>query len=145
MSSNLPVRITNLRSSIGIEQRTSNPQVARSSRVADINPCSSVNRAFGSGPKGRRFESCHGYHIPVAQWNRARRYERRFVAGSSPVGNIWGYGATVAYTAPTRQMGVQIFLPPFMVCWLNWYSTGSENRHSGRISGFESQAHRITP
>ena len=29
-----------------------------------------------------------------------------------------------------------------MACWLNWYSTGFENRHSERISGFESQARR---
>ena len=29
--------------------------------------------------------------------------------------------------------------------WLNWYSTGLENRHSERISGFESQALRFAP
>ena len=29
-----------------------------------------------------------------------------------------------------------------MSCWLNWYSTGHENRHSERISEFESQARR---
>ena len=32
---------------------------------------------------------------------------------------------------------------PVMVCWLNWYSSGLENRHSVRISGFKSQAHRF--
>ena len=30
----------------------------------------------------------------------------------------------------------------FMQRWLNWYSTGLENRQSERISGFESQALR---
>lgn len=29
-----------------------------------------------------------------------------------------------------------------MECWLNWYSSGLENRHSERISEFESQALR---
>ena len=28
--------------------------------------------------------------------------------------------------------------------WLNWYSIGLENRHSERISGFESQALRFS-
>lgn len=28
--------------------------------------------------------------IPVAQWTRARRYGRRFVAGSNPVGDAVG-------------------------------------------------------
>ncbi len=30
-----------------------------------------------------------------------------------------------------------------MQSWLNWYSIGLENRHSARISGFESQALRF--
>lgn len=30
-----------------------------------------------------------------------------------------------------------------MECWLNWYSSGLENRHSERISEFESQALRL--
>ena len=33
----------------------------------------------------------------------------------------------------------------FMQSWLNWYSIGPENRHSARISGFESQALRLAP
>lgn len=33
----------------------------------------------------------------------------------------------------------------FMQSWLNWYSTGLENRHSARISEFESQALRFAP
>ena len=32
-----------------------------------------------------------------------------------------------------------------MQSWLNWYSIGLENRHSARISGFESQALRFAP
>lgn len=31
----------------------------------------------------------------------------------------------------------------FLQSWLNWYSIGLENRHSERISGFESQALRL--
>ena len=30
-------------------------------------------------------------YVSVAQWTRARRYERRLVAGSSPVGDIYGF------------------------------------------------------
>lgn len=30
-----------------------------------------------------------------------------------------------------------------MECWLNWHSSGLENRHSERISEFESQALRF--
>ena len=33
----------------------------------------------------------------------------------------------------------------YMQSWLNWYSIGPENRHSERISGFESQALRLAP
>ena len=33
----------------------------------------------------------------------------------------------------------------YMQSWLNWYSIGPENRHSERISGFESQALRSAP
>lgn len=39
----------------------------------------------------------------------------------------------------TLMMGRRYF---FMQSWLNWYSIGLENRHSERISGFESLALR---
>ena len=35
-----------------------------------------------------------------------------------------------------------ILVSHLMSCWLNWYSTGLANRHSEKISEFESQAWR---
>ena len=56
----------------------------------------------------------------------------------------------VAWRSPKPKVEVQILLLLFeknyknyLPCWLNWYSIGLENRHSVRISEFESLARRL--
>lgn len=46
-------------------------------------PHSSENRAFGYEPKGRRFDSCCGYHLSVAQGTEQQVSTLR-VGGSNP-------------------------------------------------------------
>lgn len=49
----------------------------------------------------------------------------------------------VEYLVEAQGVESSKFSGSIMECWLNWYSSGLENRHSERISEFESQALRL--
>lgn len=49
----------------------------------------------------------------------------------------------VEYLVEAQEVESSKLSGSIMECWLNWYSSGLENRHSERISEFESQALRL--